>query len=124
MQQEQIIQGNGKKYFLHLLSSDELQQRGMPSKTARLAINAFPVFVLSNEWLEELSCKQCGSSHWCHIIKYDCEHYSVHWAPQHLWEQVVHVDPTVANPTVGEYKRKMLAGIIKNASMENAFTFD
>ena len=77
----------------------------MPAKTARLVINAYPVFVLSNEWLEELFCEQCGSNHWCHIIKHDPEHYSVRWAPQNLWEQVAHVDPSVANPTVSEYTR-------------------
>ena len=104
--QDQILRGNGKKYYLHLLSAEALQQRGMPAKTARLVINAYPVFVLSNEWLEELYCEQCGSNHWCHIIKHDPEHYSVRWAPQHLWEQVAHVDPSVANPTVSEYTRR------------------
>ena len=29
---DQLIQGNGKKYFLHLLSPEELQQRGLTSK--------------------------------------------------------------------------------------------
>ena len=95
-----------KKYFLHLLSAEALKQRGMASKTARLVINAYPVFVLSNEWLEELYCEQCGSSHWCHIIKHSPDQYTVRWAPQHLWEQVAHVDPSVANPTVSEYTRK------------------
>ena len=77
----------------------------MAAKTARLVINAYPVFVLSNEWLEELFCEQCGSNHWCHITKYSPDQYSVRWAPQHLWEQVAHVDPIVANPTVSEYTR-------------------
>ena len=62
--QDQILRGNGKKYFLHLLSAEALQQRGMPAKTAQLVINAYPVFVLSNEWLEELFCEQCGNNHW------------------------------------------------------------
>ncbi len=104
--QDQILRGNGKKYFLHLLSAEALQQRGMAAKTARLVINAYPVFVLSNEWLEELFCEQCGSNHWCHITKHSPDQYSVRWAPQHLWEQVAHVDPSVANPTVSEYTRK------------------
>ena len=86
--QDQILRGNGKKYFLHLLSAEALQQRGMAAKTARLVINAYPVFVLSNEWLEELFCEQCGSNHWCHIIKHSPDKYSV------------------ANPTVSEYTRK------------------
>jgi hypothetical protein len=51
---EKRITGNGKKYFLHLLTSEQLRQRGMPDKKARLIINAYPVLVLSNEWLEEL----------------------------------------------------------------------
>ena len=103
---DQRIEGNGRKYFLHLLSPEELQQRGMTSKQARLVINAYPVLVLSNEWLEELFCPQCGTSRWCHITKHDRVEHSVHWAPRALWEQVAHVDPTAANPTVGEFARR------------------
>ena len=102
----QRIEGNGRKYFLHLLSPEELQQRGMTSKQARLVINAYPVLVLSSEWLEELFCPQCGTSRWCHITKHDRIYHSVRWAPRDLWEQVAHVDPTVANPTVGEFTRR------------------
>ena len=68
---EQLIQGNGKKYYLHLLQPEQLQQRGMNAKKAQLIINAYPVLVLSNEWLEELFCPKCGSSGWCHVIKHD-----------------------------------------------------
>ena len=78
----------------------------MTSKQARLVINAYPVLVLSNEWLEELFCPQCGISRWCHITKHDWVEHSVHWAPRDLWEQVAHVDPTAANPTVGEFTRR------------------
>ena len=31
---------------------------------------------------------------------------SVRWAPRGLREQVAHVDPTAANPTVSEYTRR------------------
>ena len=103
---DQRIEGNGRKYFLHLLSPEELQQRGMSGKQARLVINAYPVLVLSNEWLEELFCPQCGISRWCHITKHDWVEHSVHWAPRDLWEQVAHVDPTAANPTVSEFTRR------------------
>jgi len=103
---QQRIQGTGKKYFLHLLSAQELQQRGMPAKTAQLVINAYPVMVLSNEWLEELFCPKCGSNRWCHLIKHDRVEHSVRWAPRELWEQVAHVDPVVANPTVSEFTRR------------------
>jgi hypothetical protein len=48
---EQRIEGNGKKYFLHLLTPEELRSRGMCDKKAKLVINAYPVLVLSNEWL-------------------------------------------------------------------------
>ena len=51
---DQRIEGNGRKYFLPLLSPEELQQRGMSGKQARLVIHAYPVLMLSNEWLEEL----------------------------------------------------------------------
>ena len=58
---EQRIQGNGKKYYLHLLQPEQLQQRGISARKAKLIINAYPVLVLSNEELEELFCPQCGS---------------------------------------------------------------
>ena len=62
---EQRIEGNGKKYYLHLLQPEQLQQRGMSAKRAQLVINAYPVLVLSDEWLEELFCPLCGQSRWC-----------------------------------------------------------
>lgn len=103
---EQRIEGNGKKYFLHLLSPDELKARGMSHKNAQLVIEAYPVLVLSNEWLEELFCPQCGSSRWCHITKIDRVAHSVRWAPRELWEQVAHVDPLVPNPSVSQFTRR------------------
>ena len=102
---DQVIQGNGKKYFLHLLSPDELQQRGISAKKARLIINAYPVLVLSNEWLEELYCPKCGCSEWFHITKLDRIAHTVRLASRDLWQQVAHVDPVLSNPTVGEYTR-------------------
>ena len=103
---EQQIEGNGQKYFLHLLSPGQLQQRGISAKRARLIINAYPVLVLSNEWLEELYCPQCGTLHWCHVTKHDRVLHTVRWAPRELWEQVAHVDPVVANPSVSQYSRR------------------
>ena len=103
---EQRIQGNGKKYYLHLLQPEQLEQRGVSAKKAQLIINAYPVLVLSNEWLEELFCPECGTSRWCHVIKNDRIEHKVRWAPRELWEQVAHVDPGVANPTVSEYTRR------------------
>ena len=103
---DQRIEGNGRKYFLHLLSPEELQQRGMTAKRAQLVINAYRVLVLSDEWLEELFCPQCGTSRWCHITKHDRVTHRVRWAPRELWKQVAHVDPTAANPTVSEYTRR------------------
>ena len=57
---EQRIQGNGKKYYLHLLQPEELVQRGISAKKAQLIINAYPVLVLSNEWLEELFARSAA----------------------------------------------------------------
>ena len=103
---KQRIEGNGKKYFLHLLRPAELKARGMPHKKAQLVIDAYPVLVLSNEWLEELFCPACGSSHWCHVIKHDRVQHSVSWAPRELWQQVAHVDPLVPNPSVSQFTRR------------------
>lgn len=59
---QQTIQGNGKKYCLHLLQPEQLRQRGISATKTRLIFNAYPVLVLSNEWLEEVFCPKCGSS--------------------------------------------------------------
>ncbi len=104
---EQQLAGNGRKFFLHLLQPEELIQRGMSHQRARLVIMAYPVLVLSNEWLEELFCPQCGSSRWCHVVKQNRVEHIVTWAARHLWGQVAHVDPLVANPSVSDYSRRM-----------------
>ena len=81
---EQRIEGNGRQYYLHLLQPGQLQQRGISAKRAQLIINAYPVLVLSNEWLEELHCPKCGSLHWCHVTKNDPVEHSVRWASREL----------------------------------------
>ena len=78
----------------------------MPSRKARLLIQAYPVFVLSNEWLEELFCQQCEQLRWCHVVREDGGEHSVTWAPRDLWQQVAHVEPTAPNPSVSEYTRR------------------
>ena len=103
---DQLLSGSGRKYHLHLLSPEQLKQRGMSDKRARLVIQAYPVLVLSNEWLEELFCPSCGSSRWCHVIRHSKQEHSVRWAPRDLWQQVAHVDPVESNPTVSEYTRR------------------
>ncbi len=100
---EQRIEGNGQKYFLHLLTPEELKVRGMDHKRAQLVIEAYPVLVLSNEWLEELFCPQCGNSRWCHVTRVDRVLHTVRWAQRNLWQQVAHVDPLKRNPTVSEF---------------------
>ena len=103
---EQPIEDNGRKYYLHLLQPELLQQLGTSAKRAKLIIHAYPVLVLSNEWLEELYCPKCRSTHRCHVIKQDRVNHTVRWAPKELWQQVAHVDPIVANPTASEYSRR------------------
>ena len=39
---EQLLEGNGKKYFLHLLKPEELRQRGMNHQRSLLVIKAYP----------------------------------------------------------------------------------
>lgn len=103
---DQRLAGNGKKYFLHVLSAEELKARGMPHKKAHLVIQAYPVLVLSNEWLEQLFCPHCGSSRWYHVRREANGTLQVRWAERHLWEQVAHVDPLQPNPTVSEFSRR------------------
>lgn len=100
------ITGNGKKYFLHLVTQKELEERGMPSRKARLVISAYPVLTLSNEWLESLYCAECGQSQWYHLIKREGKHVIAKLATRDLWGQVAHVDPEAANPSVSEHSRR------------------
>ena len=95
---EQRIKGNGKKYFLHLLTPEQLRSRGMSDKKAKLVINAYPVLVLSNEWLEELFCPDCGTSSWCHVTKHDRLKHTFQWAPRELWMQVTHCGSADSQP--------------------------
>jgi hypothetical protein len=78
----------------------------MSDKKARLVIQAHPVLVLSNEWLEELFCPKCGTSRWCHVVRHDRTDHSVSWAPRDLWQQVAHVDPLEPNPSVSQFTRR------------------
>jgi hypothetical protein len=120
---EQRIEGNGRKYYLHLLTPEQLKERGMSDKKAKLVIGAYPVLVLSNEWLEELFCPQCGGSRWCHVVKHDRVAHTVRWAPRDLWEQVAHVDPVQSNPTVSEFSRRE-AGRLRNRTARGGRWFD
>ena len=103
---DEVILGNGKKYYLHLLNPEQLKQRGMSDKKSRLLIATYPVFVLSDEWLESLYCEQCGTSRWCHVKRNKYKEYTVQWAERNLWEQVAHVDSIDANPTVSQFTRR------------------
>jgi len=84
---DQPLLGNGRKYFLHLLTSEELVARGMPAGKAKLVINAYPVLVLSNEWLEELYCASCGQKRWYHLIKAADGAINLRLASRDLWSQ-------------------------------------
>ena len=118
---QQRLEGNGRKYYLHLLTAEELKQRGFTDKKARLVIQAYPVLVLSNEWLEELYCPQCGGNRWCHVLKHNRVEHSVRWAPRELWEQVAHVDPLAANPSVSDYSRRMARATGRRADGKRYF---
>jgi len=103
---DQLLAGGGKSYYLHLLSAEELRQRGVPASKAKLLISAYPVLTLSDEWLEELFCPKCGLSRWCHVVRHNRVQHTVRWAPRELWERVPHVDPLQANPSIGEFSRR------------------
>jgi hypothetical protein len=103
---QQRIGGTGKKYYLHVLSAEELKARGMPEKKAKLVIQSYPVLVLGDEWLEELFCPACGTSRWCHVSRDPEGKLMVRWAERELWQQVAHVDPLQPNPTVSEFSRR------------------
>ncbi len=103
---EQRLGGSGRKYHLHLLTAEQLKARGMADKRARLVIQAYPVLVLSDEWLEELFCPACGVSRWCHVSRHSKSEHTVRWAPRELWQQVAHVDPVESNPSVSAYSRR------------------
>jgi hypothetical protein len=77
----------------------------MLSKTARRVISAYPV-ILSDEWLEELFCPECGMSRWCHVVRHNRVEHTVHWAPRELWEKVAHVDPLHTNPSISEFSMR------------------
>jgi len=118
---DERIAGTGKKYYLHLLTSEELKARGMSDKTARLVIQAYPVLVLSNEWLEELFCAKCRTSRWCHVSCGSAGSLNVRWAKPELWQQVAHVDPLQPNPSVGEYTRRQARRLTQRRLDGNQF---
>lgn len=78
----------------------------MPAEKARLVINAYPVLVLSNEWLEELFCAACGRAQWFHLQRRGDGVTTCAVAPRELWTQVAHVDPAQSNPGVSEFSRR------------------
>ena len=78
----------------------------MNHRRRRLIIEAYPALMLSEEWLEELFCPQCGSSRWCHSTKHNGVEHTVRWASRELWQQVAHVDPLQPNPTVSQFTRR------------------
>jgi len=75
----------------------------MSDKNARLVIHAYPVLVLSNEWLEQLYCPQSGFNQWYYVICGDKNQHQVNCAPREPWQQVAHVDLVSPNPAVSEY---------------------
>jgi hypothetical protein len=103
---EQQLAGGDKRYFLHLLTAEELTDRCMPSKKARLVISSYSVLTLSDGWLEELFCPECGMSRWCHVVRHNRVKDTERWAPRELWEKVAHVEPLTANPSVSEFSRR------------------
>ena len=95
---DQLLAGGGRRYFLHLLSAEELSQRGLPATKAKLLISSYPVYTLCNEWLEELFCPKCGLASWCHVVRHNRVEHTVRWAPREQWEQVAHVGSPAGQP--------------------------
>jgi len=98
----------------------------MSHRKAQLVINAYPVLVLSDEWLEELFCPQCGSRRWCHITKHNRVEHTVRWAPPELWgsrlPMWIRCSPTPrwASTRGAQHGGRALNGPMANGSMITA----
>ena len=98
---EQLIWGNGRSTTYICCNQNNCSSAGSVQK-AQLVINAPRCWCsTTNGW------KSCFVQQQPLVrIKHDRIEHTVRWAPRDLWEQVAHVDPTAANPTVSDYSRR------------------
>ncbi len=101
---DQARLGNGRKYFLHLLSSEELVARGIPAGKDRWCTTPTQCWCSPmSGWRSSTAPAAARNAG----ITSPRRRWLLQPAagPPDLWSQVAHVDPTVPNPTVGEFTR-------------------
>ncbi len=93
-----------QKFPLYADQVEQLRQRGMGQRQARLSISARSTVPLPGEWLEAFWCDECQSTEWYHVHRRESR-YEVAIAPQDLWQQAVGVVHPNGNPSVSEFTR-------------------
>lgn len=97
-----------QKHSLYADQVEQLQQRGIGRRQAKLAIAEQSAVPLSNEWLEAFWCDHCQASRWYHIRKVEGTPtvYQLSDVPPNLWQQATGVIHSEGNPSVSEFTRQ------------------
>ena len=94
-----------QKFSLYTDRVDDLTQRGVSKRKARLLVAKKNTVILQNEWLEAFWCRQCEKTEWYHVKNFD-RNYQLSVASKELWQRAVGVSQTNGNPSVGEFTRR------------------
>lgn len=93
-----------QKYSLYADQVEQLQQRGIGRRQARLSMAGRSTVPLQGEWIESFWCDECQTAQWYHIRKHE-HRYELAIASQDLWQQAVGVTCPKGNPSVSEFTR-------------------